>query len=137
MVQEYRKIMLSDEEVISAFEGYRRITPNFMPNGKILSCALSSEGTLQLSLQGAPSSDIATFTLTQALNPIIRFCIENNIILPKNGHKHISTVRDIPEVLLSLDVAIDITAPLIPMLASHLIAPCGEPSLPESPPPIR
>lgn len=93
MVQELRKIILTNEEVIFALESYRRVERNFLPDGKIIGCNQSKDGKIIVDValnHQAGKSTSFTFGIADLIKPLIRFCLENNIVLPIEGKKSVS-----------------------------------------------
>jgi hypothetical protein len=123
MVQEVRKIVLSLEEVQCAFEGYQRITPDFLPKGVIADCQTSDDGvvlTVEQAYGGALQNSQIVCKGLNVLKPIIRFCIENNIMLPRDGKKTIIVSKDSVTMHIELDLYTDLPSSLNPMRISHL-----------------
>jgi len=93
MVQDIRHIILSFEEVILSFESYLRMNPDFMPKGTVITDCRSANGAIivntKLPIGGGEQLTEFRFSEIDILKPIIRFCIENNIMLPRNGKKTI------------------------------------------------
>ncbi|MER2520757.1 MAG: hypothetical protein ABTQ34_08740 [Bdellovibrionales bacterium] len=113
MVQEFRKITLSPDELVCAVRSYSRMTPQFLPDGKIFSCMPNSDGSLALVME-IPFGAVlkrTDFTLKglDVLRPLIRFCIENNILLPRSGQKSISVENGMLSMCITLDLNIDVT----------------------------
>lgn len=107
MVQEVRRIILSKAEIICAFDSYRRMAPQFLPLGQIIDCKPQNNGSviLMLDIPAGSSFHQTEITLidTDVLLPIIRFCLENNIMLPKAGKKTIIVSNHV----LALDVKLN------------------------------
>ncbi len=91
MVEELRKIILTKEEIVGAMDAYRRTVPDFLPHGDIVSCQGGPESTLNVSVKMAYGKNVQNmdfcFKLGDLLGPVIQFCVENNIILPRNSRK--------------------------------------------------
>jgi hypothetical protein len=126
MVQEVRDILLSSNEVFYAYESYARITPDFMPNSKFVSCAIKN-GTFVLTVDKTddtqPQRQEISFKGIDILKPLIRFCIENNIMLPRDGKKTVE-IRDDKIVLrVELDLGADMPTSLSPLHMNHLETP--------------
>ena len=123
MVQEIRKIILSMDEVLTAFDGYQRITPGFVPEGKIVDCRTADPSVILIvAVDGSTSGqkrEVACQGL-DLLRPMIRFCIENNIMLPFSGKKSIIVEKDNITLLIELDLLSDLPALVRPMSTSHL-----------------
>jgi len=91
MVKEMRKIILSTDEIIAALDSYKRTNFEFLPPGKITHCVLKNGAPVTVGIETMYANKIQTteFNLEPAklLDPLIRFCIENNIVLPLNSRK--------------------------------------------------
>ena len=120
MVQEVRRIILSQAEIICAFDSYRRMSPQFLPLGQIIDCKPQNNGSVLLLLDipagsGFHQTEI-TLKDTDVLLPIIRFCLENNIMLPKAGKKSIIVNNNVLaldiKINMDTDQAGDFSAPL-------------------------
>lgn len=91
MALEIRRIILAQDEVLAALKSYRRTNPDFLPQGDIVECKVNPDVTLtaKLKMSYGKSEQIAEFpcdtaTLTEIL---IRYCIENNVPIPRRGRK--------------------------------------------------
>ena len=91
MAVELRRIILSRDELSSALVSFRRANEGSIPAGAIKDCEVGRDATCLIKIE--PSSDsgdamrdvtIAPPTLTDVL---IRFCLENNVALPRSGRK--------------------------------------------------
>jgi hypothetical protein len=93
MPKELRKIILSTEELIEALDSYKRTNFEFLPVGKIVSCEVKANGpvTVGLDIGGGTSVQAKQFTVRtpDLLEPLIKYCIENNIMLPRNSRKSV------------------------------------------------
>ncbi|MGE3622727.1 MAG: hypothetical protein AB7H77_02465, partial [Bdellovibrionales bacterium] len=92
MPKELRKIIFSTQDVIDAFTSYKRINFDFLPPGRILACTLrAEESQVTVSMETATQSGVKPkdfpLRVEDLLEPFIRYCIENNIILPRNSKK--------------------------------------------------
>lgn len=112
MVQEVRRISLTADELLSAVESYRRMFQGFLPAGKIVRCTPSDDGVLTIALavlcEGGPQQTTFDFKASALLKPVIRFCIENNIILPRDGNKSLSVTKDGVTLQILLDLNIEV-----------------------------
>ncbi len=119
MVQEVRRIMLTPEELVSAFESYRRMTPGFLPEGRIVSCIPLGDGAIKVLLKmpenTLPTKSEFVFKDMDAVNPLIRFCIENNIMLPRSGQKSLFIKDGTASLYVVLNLNIDLAGYLSPM----------------------
>jgi hypothetical protein len=91
MVKEMRKIILTKDELITALDAYKRSDFEFLPPGKIIGCALKAGEPVTVALETMYANKIQAteFNLEpqRLLEPMIRFCLENNIVLPRNSKK--------------------------------------------------
>ncbi len=111
MVQEVRKIILNEDELRAAFERHR-VTPNFLPDGKIIGCKIAADDCVVVTLELPYGSRVQhsnfVFNAADVVNPLIRFCLENNIMLPKNGRKSFRVIDNQPCLQVELDLEIEI-----------------------------
>ncbi len=91
MVEELRKVILTKEEILTAMDTYRRSVPDFLPHGDIVAYNEGPESTLIVCVRMAYGKNVQnmdfSFKLNDLLGPVIQFCVENNIILPRNSRK--------------------------------------------------
>jgi len=91
MAREMRRIILSQQEFAEALGSYRRAYEGFLPSGTIVECGLNSEAKARVKVQmpAELGAEVRDFYLDQAAvtNVLIRFCMENNISLPRVGAK--------------------------------------------------
>jgi len=124
MVQEIRQIMLTGDELILAIEAYRRVVPGFLPPGKITRCALTEGSVLAVSIETPCNDGVKTVTFLlknfDILEPLIRFCIENNIPLPKDGRKTADIKGNAASLWVALNLSIELPAWVAPMQLVHL-----------------
>lgn len=123
MVRKVRKIMMSLDEVCRAYECYQRVTPDFLPKAGIIACK-TADGAVILTVErtdGASSQrQEIIFKGFDIFKPLIRFCIENNILLPRDGTKSISIEADKVVLHMELDLSVDMPTALRPMNMSHV-----------------
>lgn len=93
---ERRQIILSEAEVLLAIESYRRTRSEFLPHGEVTGLALKPaprDGGAQLAVNvgmvyGQTRHTIAIEAAeADIVHLLIRFCLENNIPIPKIGRK--------------------------------------------------
>ena len=124
MVQEIRQIILSPEELLAAFEAYRHMTPDFLPAGDIKLCKPCANGEviLFLAVTAGKNSYPTEITLRDidVLKPLIRFCLENNIVLPKEGKKSIAVDYGTIVLEIRLNMEHEIVDYLSPLRMEHL-----------------
>ena len=91
MVEEVRKILLNQNEFLAALEAYRRACPNFLPAGRILRWQKESDVAIKVFVEVAYGKTVQTMEIAldekELVEPIIKFCIENNVMLPRAAKK--------------------------------------------------
>lgn len=110
MVQEVRRIMLTQDELFSAFEGYRRMTPDFLPAGKIIGCIPEDNAvrvTLKPTVPQQPNIDYIIKGV-EATKPFIRFCVENNIMIPHDGQKSLYVKDGVASLYIVYNLDLDV-----------------------------
>ena len=118
MVQEVRDIFLSMDEVKDAFSCYQRIAPDFLPRGAIISCQLVGESvslTVDMTYGGTTQRNDLVFKGIDVLKPLIRYCIENNIMLPRDGQKSLQYKGDKISLHVELNLGVDLPASVNPL----------------------
>ena len=124
MVQELRRVILSEEELRCALESFRRVAPTFLPPGTIETCAPTSGDELHVVINftsdSASSKSEVKLSCAALLKPIIRFCIESNIMLPRDGKKSIMLTNSQVTLCISLDLNIDLAEHIKPLYMSQL-----------------
>lgn len=124
MVQEIRKIMLSHEELVTAYDLYARSHEGFLPYGEIVSSAVNVDGSVIISVKQTFGSDarITNFVFRDmdVLKPLIHFCIATNIMLPRSGRKSYAIINGSPTLAISLNITVNIEDSFIPMNVSHI-----------------
>jgi hypothetical protein len=125
MVQEVRDIKLSLEEVYYAYECYQRITPTFIANANLVSCkTVKADASVIVTVDktdgSSPQRQELTFKGLDILKPLIRFCIENNIMLPRDGNKSILIEDDKVIMHIELDLGTDMPTALSPLQMIHV-----------------
>jgi hypothetical protein len=125
MVREVRGIMLSLDEVQNAFVCYQRMTPHFLPHSLIKGCKTETDGvTLMVETASGGNSTQRSSELTlrgiDVLRPLIRYCIENNIMLPREGRKSVLIKKDLIALHIEL-IAVGHGAPSGPMRVSESV----------------
>ncbi|MDD3370452.1 MAG: hypothetical protein PHE27_01370 [Alphaproteobacteria bacterium] len=127
-MQDIRRIIFSDEELGSAFEAYSRKTPNFLPPGKIVSCStLVASGSecavlvrIDTSQESGPKQLELTFRNANVLQPLILFCLENNVMLPRQGRKSFSIVEGKACLIIDLNLEFDLGSEEAPMRSEDI-----------------
>lgn len=106
MVQELRRITLNKAELISSLESHRRMTPNFLPDGKIVDFDIIDSTSIMITVETNPEEQEASiiFPDDKIVQALIRFCLENNIALPREGHKSVLVAKDNVSLCIALDL---------------------------------
>jgi hypothetical protein len=109
MVQEMRRIVLNHEELKIALDSHRRMTADFLPEGLITSCNAVDGQNIKIAVQipvgGSSRSVELTLVGDDLLEPLIRFCSENNIMLPRSGVKTVLIIKN--QIVLSITINFD------------------------------
>jgi hypothetical protein len=96
---EIHQILLSSEEVTHALNAYRQVNTTFLPQGDVVKVKVGPaadahapggvELTVSIAMQYGSSQHKADFTIGVAdiVELLIRFCLENNIPVPRLGTK--------------------------------------------------
>lgn len=91
MAAELRYIVLSNGEVESGIQAYRRMNSDFLPAGDITSWTVNDDQTMtiEMDVKGGSTVNHVTFTVDgdEVTAILVRFCIENNIVVPRAGRK--------------------------------------------------
>jgi hypothetical protein len=99
MPVERRQILLSDEELTHAVEAYRGVNPGFLPQGDLLQVKVGpgagdhAAGAVAVAItirmcygQSQQEVDVPIREI-DVMHLLIRFCLENNIPIPRLGTK--------------------------------------------------
>lgn len=91
MATELRRIFLSAQELRDAAHSYLRVNVDIVGSVTVKSAHADKDGTLAVHFvrpnqPGKPEGDIL-LQRDQAIDVLVRFCSENNIPLPRRGHK--------------------------------------------------
>ncbi len=97
MATELRRIFLSSDELLKATHSYLRVNVELVGAVSVSSTHVCKDGTLSVRFvrtaqPGKPKGDIL-LQKEQVVELLIRFCMENNIPIPRNGKKAV-VVRD-------------------------------------------
>lgn len=124
MVQEVRKIMLSYEELATAYDLYARSNEGFLPHGKIVGCEVNANGSVTVNVQQTFGNDarVTSFIYNDmdVLKPLIHFCISTNIMLPRSGRKSYAIISGSPTLAISLNITVNVEDSFIPMNVAHI-----------------
>jgi len=106
MATEMRSIILSNAEFASSLNSFRRTHEDVLPNGEIVSWAAADKQAMDItiSIKGGSTVNQMVFTIEnrQVIDILVRFCMENNIPVPRAGVKK-WTARD---STISLSIAL-------------------------------
>ncbi len=98
MPRELRSIEFFDHELVSALTSYRRVQPDFLQEGEILACFAQSSTDVNVRIvtaRGRPPVNISVaITDSDFLEALIRYCLENNIPIPRAGKKSIKIRKE-------------------------------------------
>ncbi|MFY9288389.1 MAG: hypothetical protein WAO98_07785 [Alphaproteobacteria bacterium] len=126
MVQEFRRIMLDENELVGAMDGFRRLTPGFLPDGKIIKCVPTTESiesvkvTLEVTNETGVTQIEHTVKDVDVGKCLVRFCLENNIMLPKDGRKGVAVVGGYVSLCIALDLSVDQPEHIAPLQCSNI-----------------
>lgn len=91
MAAELRFIILSDTDFRSAIQSFRRSHPGFLPDGAVERWTAVEDHTLELNVavKGGASTNNVPFKIEShhVVEILVRFCMENNIPIPRAGRK--------------------------------------------------
>lgn len=91
MVTEIRRIILSRDELLCALVSFRRANEGAIPAGAIKNCDVGRDATGLIQIEQGPEHGDAARDVTIAqpmlTDVLIRFCLENNVALPRTGRK--------------------------------------------------
>eukprot|EP00439_Symbiodinium_sp_Y106_P087372 s1_g47.t1 len=91
MASELRHITLSDAEFTSSLHSFRRTHKDFLPNGEIVDWTAGDNQTVDvtMSIKGGSTVNQMVFTIEsqQVIDILVRFCMENNVPVPRAGAK--------------------------------------------------
>ncbi len=115
MPREVRKIIFTAEELVLAVRSYDRVTTEFLPRGEVRSVQVEDRGGVRLtvSLQAGPAGatdiDVAP---RDAIELLIRACLENNIPIPLRAAKFLAVVDGDLAMVMDL-VDEDVVGPVL------------------------
>jgi hypothetical protein len=91
MVEEVRRIILTKDELLIALDAYRRVKSDFLPAGRMLQCKQAGDGVFVVSVEltyGSTKQMLEfSFKQNDLLDPVVKFCMANNIVLPLDSKK--------------------------------------------------
>lgn len=91
MPREIRTIILSDTELTGAVDAFRRVRKDLLPPGIVHGIVAEPDGNILVTIEMkfGPNIRNDSFILEQqyVVEALVRFCIENNVIIPRSGSK--------------------------------------------------
>ncbi len=120
MVQELRQIIFGKEEFISALEAHSRMNISYLPKGKIVAFEILDVTSVMVTVATDDSPEGVRVILNESklLKPLIRFCLENNIMLPRDGHKSVLLTENNVTLCIALEVE---TMMAMPQGGMHIV----------------
>jgi hypothetical protein len=109
MVQEVRTIKFGMQELEKALNGYRRIHMGVLPAGRIAGMQPGENKGLNVTVE---TSHEAARHVHVVLNEedvseaLIRFCIENNVILPRRAAKELLYADGFAMLLIEMEMMV-------------------------------
>jgi hypothetical protein len=108
MPREIRQIILSKEEFTGAIKSYRRTAQDALPHGDIESYRVTTAGSVQLNMKtyygGGQQNITIDLSSKHIIEILVRFCIENNIMIPKNSNKSYQVQGDEISLVITMDM---------------------------------
>jgi len=108
---ERRQIMLSEPELLQAIQSYRRVHPDFLPDGELneLGVKPSADGGVHLTID--VSMVYGQMRQVLRIEPVakdivellVRCCLENNIPIPRAGRKSAGIVDGMLALIICTD----------------------------------
>ncbi len=93
MANEIRKVTVSNGELAMALNAYRRLEPEYLPPGKVVNCDVHKDAeAVEIEIeQTITKAEMArkkfSLPLPKITEPLIYFCIDHHIMLPRRGKK--------------------------------------------------
>ena len=95
MPRELRQIVFSGEEFMQAIVAYDRMSPDPILAGQVIGCRLEKnepiETTNRIVEKDKPTEITMTLEPLYVRRALVRFCIENNIMIPRDSVKSVAT----------------------------------------------
>ncbi len=126
-MEELRRIIFSEEELLCAFRSFARKDPTSLPPEDIHSCEPFEDSefgcilkvTTGISPQNPEGNEII-FNAADVLPRLILFCLENNIMLPRCGQKTFEIFNSCASLLVRLNLEFDLSHGDEPMHSEDL-----------------
>jgi hypothetical protein len=127
-MREFRRIILTNDELLLAFGSYSRRTPNFMPPGKLITCtphgSPGAESEVRIKIETNFNNLVKEIELVyrgvDVLQPLVLFCLENNIPLPREGRKIFVVVESQANLMIDLNLDYDLVFEEAPMTSEDI-----------------
>jgi hypothetical protein len=124
-MRDIRRIVFSKDELLCAFQAFARKTPEFLPEGKLLSCTptISTEKGSEIVIKmETPQKEQTELHYRDAdvLQPLILFCLENNVMLPRQGRKSFLVLEEDATMIVDLNLEFDLCALEAPMRSEDI-----------------
>jgi hypothetical protein len=93
MAKEIRKVKVSGGELAMALNAYRRLEPEYLPPGKVVHCDVHEDTeAVEIEIEQAAMRHECerkkfSLPLSKITEPLIYFCIDHHIMLPRRGKK--------------------------------------------------
>ncbi|MDD4617507.1 MAG: hypothetical protein PHW76_10475 [Alphaproteobacteria bacterium] len=111
-MKDHRQISFSKEELYNAFSAYARKSPDFLPKGDLLSCTpklKTEEGSsVEVAIKTSSGEKKILYRDTTVLQALILFCLENNVMLPRDGQKMFVVIDGRACLLIQLNLDFDL-----------------------------
>ena len=105
MPLEVRRVSLSDAELHLAVDQYRDANPHGFPKGKLTSCQATARGLELIFRSRDATRKVSQHSVSrsEAVRILIRFCLDQNIPMPRRGEKtfHVDNANASLEIKLS------------------------------------
>lgn len=127
-MREIRRIIFSNDELLSAFAAYSRKMPDFLPPGRLVSCtpvgSAGVESEVRLKIETTLGSSVKEIEIvcrgTEVLQPLILSCLENNIPLSREGRKVFLVVDSQANLMTDLNFDFDLVFEEAPMTSEDI-----------------
>jgi hypothetical protein len=127
-MREIRRIIFSNDEVLSAFAAYSRKVPSFLPPGRLISCApigwAGTESEVRVRVETTVGATVREIEIicrgTEVLQPLILCCLENNIPLSREGRKAFLVVDSQANLMTDLNLDYDLVFEEAPMRSEDI-----------------
>jgi hypothetical protein len=95
MAKEIRKVKVSGGELAMALNAYRKLEPEYLPPGKVVRCDVHEDSdAVEIEIEQTitraeyqKERRRLSIPLPKITEPLIYFCIDNHIMLPRRGKK--------------------------------------------------